>query len=372
MTKKYASNRLLALLAITLPLIGGCVSIVKSTPATKTSKGLRYSLPVPVLQVTPQPDGTMSIDVLYLPDPKNTYAINAYSFLGNYTLDVHTKNGILETVSFNPDSTGVATQAISTYGDISKAKIDAVAKADVDALKKADDKAKAAVTAAQDLTKAKITLAVAIAKRDKLIELGSKKDDSSLINAELAIVEAQLKFDALIAEAMVDASSNSMNKAANAQSQFDLAAGPIFYRMVTSNDNSGRVDLIPDAVQVHAKTSKPVKASPKKPELAFSFFDSDVIRPGKNGLVMKIKVNQPIFKIAEEEVKLEADDHSATIKPVRVTKNVVSGDTYINVVFDDHQALGKYKLKIPVVLEKDGGPINADLIKFEIRLKVDK
>lgn len=372
MIRNNASNRLLALLAITLPLLGGCVSIVTNKPATNTDEGLRYSLPVPVLQVTPQPDGTMAIEVLYLPDPKNTYVVSASSFIGSYTLDVKTNNGLLDTVSFSPDSTGVATQAITSYGEISKAKIEAAAKADADAAKKADDKAKAAATAAQALTDAKTTLAVATAKRDKLIELGAQKEDSNLIGAELAIVEAQQRFIALQSAAAAEASSGAMNKAANTPKNFTMAAGTIFYRMVPSDDNSGRVDLIPDAAQVKAETSKPVKATPKKPDLAFSLVGPPVIRSDKNGLSLKIRANQPIYEIVDKDVSLETVSPSNKIGLVPVSIVSESGDTYLYAVFDDHQAPGKYKLSIPVVLEKGGDPVNADSLKFEIRPPIGK
>jgi hypothetical protein len=362
---------LIAVLA-TLPALGGCVSTLSSVPATETARGLRYALPQPVLQVTPQADGTMAVEVLYLPDPNNTYAVTATSLLGGYTLEVKTKEGLLESVTFNPDSSGVAEQAINAYGDIRKGQIDAGAAAEKAATTKADEKAKAAEAAAQALADQKTAVDIAVAKRDKLLELRGQGVDigDALTAAELAIVEAQQKLIALQSAAAAKAASASMNLAANAaaadQGKFEAAAGPVFYRLAPSRDGTGRVDLIADDVQVMGPTSKPVKPAPKTPDLSYSIVGPPVVRPGKNGLVLKIRVNQAVAEIVDAGVKLRPDKAGVAVRPVLVTPAIEDGATYAYVVFDPGQASGQYRLNIPVKLEAGGATVNPEAVRFVI------
>ena len=66
----------------------GCASIkvTKITPGNDaTIQGIRYYLPKPFIQVTPQADGTMAVDVIYLPDKDHKYAINTSSHLSAFT-----------------------------------------------------------------------------------------------------------------------------------------------------------------------------------------------------------------------------------------------------------------------------------------------
>jgi hypothetical protein len=36
------------------------------------------------LKVTPQPDGTFTVETLYLPDPEKEYVIESHSVMGSY------------------------------------------------------------------------------------------------------------------------------------------------------------------------------------------------------------------------------------------------------------------------------------------------
>lgn len=373
MTLRPQTLALGAFLVAGVPLLGGCVTQVTGELATETSQGFRYALPIPVLKVTPQADGTMAVEVFYIPDPKNTYVLQAKSIVGAYTLEVKTNQGLLDTVTFNPDATGVADQAISSYGDIQKAKVDAKAQADKDAAAKADDKAKAAAAAAQAIKDAQTTLDVATAKRDKLVALNVTGDQ--LVAAELAIVDASTRLDALKAEAQASATSSAMNKAANkasafdqAGAKFDTAAGPVFYRLEPDATTPGKVNLV-DFVQLNEKTAKPVTPGPPPPDLAYSMVGASVIRPGKNGLTFKVKINRTFKSIDHSSVKLTADTPGPTLRPVTVD---LSDDGGLLVTLDDHQAPGAYHLAFTLILDKDGKTAEADPVGFEVRPKMGK
>src|SRR3954469_11229942 len=100
------------LLSIQLAL-SGCMATVTSKGATTSDGGIRYYLPQPFVKVVPSTDGTIAVDLIYLPDPDNAYTVTSSSALGKYTLDIkRTEEGFLDTVTFNSDNTGVAKQVI--------------------------------------------------------------------------------------------------------------------------------------------------------------------------------------------------------------------------------------------------------------------
>ena len=83
--------------------------------AEKPVSGLRYSLPKPFIQVVPQADGTVNVSVVYLPDSKNTYAIDTTSFMSSYAFQVSLdQNGLLNAVEFKQNTSAVGQQAAAT------------------------------------------------------------------------------------------------------------------------------------------------------------------------------------------------------------------------------------------------------------------
>src|SRR5205814_3990913 len=77
-------SRLLARVVIITAMLSGCTRLcvqkVPSDPAAaSTVQGVRYSLPRTFLSLTPQADGTLTVEDSYLPDSQNTYAVQASS-----------------------------------------------------------------------------------------------------------------------------------------------------------------------------------------------------------------------------------------------------------------------------------------------------
>lgn len=103
---------------------GGCTvcdvkKVDPNAPAALAPPGVRYSLPKPFLQVTPAGDGSVSVNVVYLPDPNNTYAVNAQSYMAAHTLEVALDNsGVLTKVNFAPDTSAAASQAATSAGNV--------------------------------------------------------------------------------------------------------------------------------------------------------------------------------------------------------------------------------------------------------------
>jgi hypothetical protein len=361
------SLRTAGLVALSLPLLAGCVTTLESKRAIDGAEGLTYALPIPILKVTPKGDGTMAVEVLYIPDPANTYTVQAHSYLGGYTFQVKTNQGLLDTVTFSPDGTAVAQQAIESYAEVQKAKIEAHSKADEDAAKTAADKAKAAADQAKAIQDAQAALDVAIAKRDKLKELGAK--DDAVIAGELAVVEAEQKLRVLQAVAAVASADAASNKASNNAKTFDEAAGPVFYRLEPDKTKPGKVNLV-DAIQIMQRSAKPVAPGPPPPALAYEIVGSPVIRPGKDGLTFRLRINRKFDSVDTATIKLTDDASGATLKAPKVVK---ADDGYLLVVLADTTPKSEYHLDFVLLLDRDKGIHgHGNPVAFEVRGKAPK
>lgn len=99
-------------------LVAGCanlnVSQVKEGDATK---GLRYYLPKPYLQVVPQADGTINVEVIFLPDRSRSYAIDTSSYLSSYSFQAsRDEKGLLTAVEFKASTAAVGQQLAGNLG----------------------------------------------------------------------------------------------------------------------------------------------------------------------------------------------------------------------------------------------------------------
>lgn len=106
-------------LAAAVGLIGcASLNVTKVTPEnSKTAAGIRYSLPKPFIQVVPQADDTIQVDVIYLPDPNNTYAVEASSTLSSHTFQTALdQGGMLSAVEFKQNTSVVGQQAAASAG----------------------------------------------------------------------------------------------------------------------------------------------------------------------------------------------------------------------------------------------------------------
>jgi hypothetical protein len=181
-------------------LASGCVSIVsveKSTTAKKA--GVTFNLPEVFIQVARNADGKYEIRKHFIPDPAQEYVVSTTSIFGNYTIDIQRgSNNLLESVSFETDTTAVAKQAIESATAVRVARIEAAAaraKADADAAKAASDKALAALEDAEKAAReADLALKVAEGRlalvTDRQSTSGSK---AAVLQAEIAVDEAKVR-----------------------------------------------------------------------------------------------------------------------------------------------------------------------------------
>lgn len=106
------------LLISVLLLLSGCANLTVSKVTDTTSpNGIRYSLPQPTLQVVPQADGSIIVDVVYLPDSSHTYAIETDSEGSTYSYQVSiSQSGLLNAIEFKEDTSAVGQQLAATAG----------------------------------------------------------------------------------------------------------------------------------------------------------------------------------------------------------------------------------------------------------------
>lgn len=182
----------LALSALLLS-VAGCVTKINVKPATPKAFGTRYSLPKPLLKVTPQPDGTAKFEWIYVPDDERTYAIATSSYFAKQKTTIEVDgSGLLKKVSWAPMSSDVAAQLISNAADVTKARLTALETAQKEAQKKADDAAKAIQSAKDELTAAEDKVASLLAERDAHIANGDevKRKETEV---KLAVARAELE-----------------------------------------------------------------------------------------------------------------------------------------------------------------------------------
>jgi hypothetical protein len=125
---RYVAMRLRLATAFAASLsLGGCAAWISSDQATNASGGVRYYLPQPAIEVLPQPDGSVKVRPVYLPDTSQAYYVRAGSLLSKYTLDVQLdENGLLESVQFDPEAAAVPAKAAEVSGELAKARFEAL------------------------------------------------------------------------------------------------------------------------------------------------------------------------------------------------------------------------------------------------------
>jgi hypothetical protein len=134
--------------------LSSCASVtvtkVGKTPKdSQNVSGVRYSLPKPFIQVIPQPDDTILVNVLLLPDSDNTYAIKTSSFMSSYSYQISiNQNGTLSAVEFKKD-TSIVGQQLATSAANTATQLYNIKTADILANQTAVNNAQANVDAAQ-------------------------------------------------------------------------------------------------------------------------------------------------------------------------------------------------------------------------------
>lgn len=124
-------NQWTALAVSMLPLVAvgvGCAKTTYREATSASSDGVRYYAPATYLLVKPDYKKSMaSLTLLTLPDTKQLYAVDSYSWMASNETKIDFKNGMIKKSVSDMDSVKVPTAAIEGLATIAKAALDAAA-----------------------------------------------------------------------------------------------------------------------------------------------------------------------------------------------------------------------------------------------------
>ncbi|MGC4041933.1 MAG: hypothetical protein QM710_14410 [Flavobacterium sp.] len=241
-----------------------CTS-VKVTKVTKNNsaevKGVRYALGKPFIQVTPNAtgDGSYGVEIVYLPDENQTYAISSSAFFAKNTMEVSVdENGILKKIDWTGTSDTNAADVLKSASEIEKAEQERKKKLNDDAVAAAKAKKKEA----EDLVK---TLKDALAQKE--IELANaKEEESSLVltypkpKEEMAekirvvkVLVKKLELEVAELKKRLGEANDSLTSASTAfndpgKSDDKTAWGPVLFAIVETKDKQNVTSLKVEAV----------------------------------------------------------------------------------------------------------------------------
>lgn len=332
-------------------MLSGCATFVSGERADLGKGGYEYSLPVPIIVVTPQANGTLDVKVDYLPDPNNTYVLRTESLISSYTLDVKRTNGMLTSVSLDAKADGVAEAIAESAGNVVKAKGDVLAK----------EKEKAEIAEKEQLKaidQAELSLAIAVAKQKTII---AAKETSKFLDAELAVAEAQAKLDHL--SKRVASGGASYNDPGDGT--LPTAAGPVIFRVVTEADGVKLVALDGPSSFVTSLAAKP---GTKVEDLTAEVQGSSVLKRDRDKpLQFVILVNKPVASVDLDNSLLQVAGSNEDARKwlVAANANNTSTGALVIVTLKNNMPKGTY-LFTPVFKKNTGEPMQTDPVKITV------
>lgn len=355
--------------------------------ATATNvQGIRYSLPKPFLVVKPSAagDGTFTVELVYLPNQDETYAISGKTKRGKYTLEVETKDGLLKKIGWHSEAAAVDSAAITSAQELAKATIEERAadqkKAEEERL--AEQKAARSAVKEQEAAVEDKALALKLAELD----LASAKAAVARPGAETpaekaAIRQAELNRDKAAAELLdaqtrlaqrrsgVAGASNEPSGTASTKPSFEGFWGPVIYEI---RDRGEAVDLVPvkwsvelgPQIRLETATAKPpVAAAGGTTPTAAGGTLSGVSRAA-GAVVITLSATKPVKTIDVNQVTLiNAATGVATSETPKA--DLADGGKQIRLTFRK-LAVGTYNLFVEGIHE-DGGRFSVTDLQVTIQ-----
>lgn len=199
---------------------------------TKVIQGQRFSLPRPYIQMKIQDDGTHKAEILYLPDPEHTYAVDSFNFFANAKLDVTTKDEMLTVLNWTGDSSAVLADTLKSAGDIAKSVLEAKKQEQAERMTKEN-------TAVKAVDDAQLEFDQAQAKIDTLLAQQPPVPSATILEARIAVQSAELKLNAAKAALARIRGESFSDEAFNLETQLRRAQNELsrrITRMAVSND----------------------------------------------------------------------------------------------------------------------------------------
>jgi len=215
-------------------LLGACLSgtacytglsverVEPGKPRESTPNGVRYSLPRPVLQVQRDAKGIVDVKVLFLPDERRTYAIDACSVFGDHDLEIAVKDGLLTKVAWNADTSAVASELVGTASSLGKELLEERNKREEERDKERKDREQEIEDARESVQTAKDALEVEVAKLRAMQRYGASEDAIRNQRVVVATKEQELRQKEAALAALLD----SLPESVSAESQESATQDP--------------------------------------------------------------------------------------------------------------------------------------------------
>jgi hypothetical protein len=357
LSSTYHNNSAKFLLSLTIIALSGCTTMMGGGKATENSKGLRYYLPAPHIILTPKSDGTVTVEVKYVPDPNNAYTLNLKSYFSNSTFDITTNNGMLTSINLNSDTSAVPSSAITAIETLKK-----------EDLKTKDAENKTKQQKADTRSTAINTLANTIREKKEKIELledeerfyqnnpnHSKSEELTKVRFDLS--QEKLKLKQLEGRLTVaDSGSDSFNSPTEPnEPSLQKSYGPVLFRVLPIEGGVKLVSLesqrlfqtstsaLPGGIAV---ADQPIKFSP----------DTAIVKAGSENL--------DIIFTSSKEITIDREQTNLTSPSEGVTKIIIPGSKLpisvggtnsksIKLVLPEDLPSGIYQLNL--VFRVDGG-----------------
>jgi hypothetical protein len=241
-------NFIIAALTCTL---GSCTSVKVVKVTNGNEQGIRYSLGRPYIQVTPNAsgDGSYSVEVIYLPDKNQTYAVQTSTFLAKNIMEVTVDEyGILKKIDWTGATDATVSESAKALGEVTKAEIERQTKKEEEEEKEALAKKQAVEDEIEKLEaeRAQKKLDLQIAKKDlasmevtyrgsaRTTEVREKMRQMRLLidrlGGEIDILDVKLR-DAKSMEQDISAAFNDP-----AAGNEETAYGPVLFQIIEGSD----------------------------------------------------------------------------------------------------------------------------------------
>ncbi len=321
-----------------------------------TEDGIRFSLPMPLFQATPTAEGGLEVAALEVPDPDATFAISAWSFLATHKLEVATTKGVLETVTWNPDSSAVLARAAKATGAVGAKVIEADLEAAATRSGQEFERKKAIDAAELEYDQADAEV--------KLLERLEGVDPKVLLAARVALEKARVKRDRLRASAPPAADFANAPGGRGVGSSGLKATGPAFFAIREWHDEDGqlRVALVPAAAQRTFDVGAIRDAPPRVADQVPIVLDGE-----KNKALSRVvSFTEPVLSIKSVELQ-ERPLGRADSSQVQVAL-VAGKPQLVNITARPGLATGKYAILLTFEYRYAGMPAEQE---EQVRIDLD-
>jgi hypothetical protein len=350
-------------------VLNGCTTTMCGGPTANNKSGIRYALPAPHIFMNPQPDGTVTVEVKYLPDPNNTYTLSIDSYFSSATFDVQMNNGMLTKLSLDTDSSAIPNKAVTTANEIQKQIITDIQK-EKDDKKAKEDANKAAIKAAADAVQVQNDKIALLKGKQRFYEANPDASTPALQNelklqiSQEEITLRQLKSRLRLTQSGDSAANNPTDAFLDPTSDnasLQNAYGPVIFRVLPTDNGGVRlVALENQGTYQTSNSAQPVTPQPSLPSLTFTPTEA-IVKAGDKDRDIVVTFTQSLKAIDKERTRLVRPSDGTGAPPVlpgdKMAINIGGPEKkQIRLVLPNDVTKGEYRLDVTLQVEGNDAP----------------